>query len=241
MKKYLIFLPVCVFVVGCGGGGGDVAKTSQDCFNEGFFVSGSIISIVASYSNNLGVSSQRSETYSVTDSYAKDGENYAVVNEPSYVWAKYSIGNGSLKEYGYSGGKSPFVSSKEISPPKAFPVSMDAGQTIHQKYSVTLKSSSPYSSSQEVWGAEESRTYIGRETVKTLLGSFDSCRFQIKEKLNASGGAASSYSEEKNVWIAAAGPYRGLVLKTDTVRYPSSGERSTTSKEVVEVDVFNVN
>lgn len=240
MKKYLIFLPFCVFFVSCGGSGGEVAQTSQDCFNEGFFVAGSVVSVVASYGNNLGVASQQEETYSVT-SYADGGENFALVSEPFYIRSKFSLGNGSLKEYGYSGGKPPFVSSKEISPPKVVPISMDAGQTIHQKYLVTLKSNGPSGPSQEIWDAEESRTYVGRETVVTPLGSFASCRLQIKEKLNASGGTASSYSEEKNVWIAASGPYRGLVLKTDTVRYPSSGEPSTTSKEVLKVNVFNVN
>lgn len=236
MKKYLIILPVCAFFVACGGGD-EVAKTSQDCFNEGFFVRGSIVSVVVSVG-----SSEVDETYEVRDSYVKDGERYVSMSEPKYVWDKrYSIGNGSLKEYGYYGGKPPVMVSKTISPPKVVPVSMDAGQTIRQKYSVTLERSNPSGPSQEVWDAEESRTYIGRETVKTPLGSFASCRFQIKEKLNASGGAASSYSEERNVWIAASGPYRGLVLKTDTVYYPSSGESSTTSKEVVKVNVFNVN
>ena len=241
MRKYLICLPFAVLIVACGGGGGEAAKTSQDCFNEGFWGSGSRISISVNYSSNFGVSYQEDETYAVVDSYVEGGEIYATVSEPRFVQSRFSLGNGYLKEYGYSGGKPPFVSAREITPPKVFPVSMDIGQTVHQSYFVTVKSNGPSGPSQDAWDAHESRTYVGREVIKTSLGAFEACQFKIKENLNASSGAASSFSDEKTVWIAAGGSYRGLVLKTETVRSPSNGARSTTSKEVVKVNVFNVN
>lgn len=239
MKNCVICLPFCVLMVACGGGS-EVAKTSQDCFNEGFLSEGSKISISVNYVDSSGVPYQRDETYAVRDSYAEGGEVYAIVSEPLFVSSKFSFGNGYLKEYGHSGGRPPFVSSREIKPPKAFPVSMDVGQTIRQSYSVTVERNGPAGLFQEFWDAEESRTYIGREVVKTPLGDLESCRFKIKENLNASSGSTSSFSEEKAVWIAAGGSYRGLVLKTETVRSSSGGERATTSKEVAKVNLFNV-
>jgi hypothetical protein len=240
MKRYFVVSPLCLLAVACGGGG-EVTKTSQDCFNEGYFSSGSKISVVVNNSDDSGGFYQVEEVYSVINSYVEGGEVHASVSEPLFVQAEFSFGNGLLKEYGYSGGKPPFVISKEITPPKAFPITMDVGQIYRQSYSVIIKSNGPSGPSKDVWDAEESRTYVGREAIKTRLGDFESCRFKTIEKMNASSGAATSYSLEKSVWIAAAGSYRGLVLRTETVRSTSSGARSTASREVAKVNIFNVN
>lgn len=239
-KLFAFIFVVSVLLVACGGSDADVIKTSEDCFNEGLLRTGMKISMKKDFHVSTGVSYQVREDYSVSQSALVNGVLEAMVSGPNYVNTYFSLENGVLKEHKRASAKV-FLSVQEMVPPKAFPVKMESGQTVQQRYLVNSYQANPSGTLSSVADGSESRTYVGREEVATPLGAFEVCKFKINEKLNFSGETQSSTDEEKTLWIVASGMYRGLVLKSESIMSRSTGERSTTVMEVSKVDAFNVN
>ncbi|WP_462390422.1 hypothetical protein [Acidovorax sp. Q11] len=241
MKRFIPISIVSTLLISCGGGGdGQVVKTSEDCFNEGFLRAGMRISVQKDFRASTGVSYQKQEYYTVSQSASANGVLEATVSGPDYVNTYFSLENGVLKEHKRASAKM-FLSVDEMVPPKAFPVRMEIGQTVWQRYLVNSYRASPSGALSSVADGAESRTYVGREVVETPLGAFEVCRFKINEKLIVSDDAQSSTDEEKTLWVVAGGIYRGLVLKSESSVSRPTGERSTTVMEVSKVDTFNVN
>lgn len=241
MKRFLSIFVVSTLLIACGGGGdGQVVKTSEDCFNEGFLRTGMQISVQKDFRVNNGESYKKQEHYTVSRSVSKNGVLEATVSGPNFVDAFFSWENGVLKEHKRESAKV-FLSVHDMVPPKEFPVKMEVGQTVRQHYLVNSRWTNPSGAFSSVADGAESRTYIGREVVATPLGAFEVCRFKINEKLIVSGENQSSADEEKTLWIVAGGIYRGLLLKSESSMSVSTGERSTTVMEVSKVDAFNVN
>ena len=57
----------------------------------------------------------------------------------------------------------------------------------------------------------ETATYLGRETVVTAFGSFETCKMQFDYAASAVSPAIQQYS-----WVVASGKLRGFAVQTQT-------------------------
>lgn len=84
---------------------------------------------------------------------------------------------------------------------------MTPGQTIDENY-VVKSVEGEIRNEQQVSGT---RTYVGRESLETAVGTFQTCKFSATVRFRQVDGSELTQSQE--TWIAAEGPYRGQDLK----------------------------
>ncbi|KQM80462.1 hypothetical protein ASE76_04890 [Xylophilus sp. Leaf220] len=129
--------------------------------------------------------------------------------------AKYrDLVNGNLLEYGLV---SPLLGQTNVAewiPPISDPVDMQPGQVARTTYQsrVTVI---PNAGQNVVQLADVQRefTYQGRETFRSAVGTFNACKFSVKQVTSSSGTVVTTNID---IYVAAEGPYRGQQLKVDT-------------------------
>ncbi|MBS80518.1 hypothetical protein [Variovorax sp.] len=114
--------------------------------------------------------------------------------------------DGNIVRYGTRNGGTGTSAYAYNDPTIRTPV-MTPGQTINENY-VVWSVEGEIRNEQRVSGT---RTYVGRESLETAVGTFQTCRFSATVRFRQIDGSELTQVQEN--WIAAEGPYRGQDLK----------------------------
>jgi len=191
-------------------------RSSGDCIAEADFRQGSTVETQARVSNAPGMightKTETLERRSFADANPLvQAQTTLIDNAPFFTGYSFvDLMDGKIIRYGNQHGSGASLVTTYNIPPPAVPVDFQPGQAVTVSYLSKTVTAGP--------GAEteitEKHTYIGRETITTSLGTFDTCKFTNEI---SSGGASSGDGKNLAViesWFASEGPYKGRVIKT---------------------------
>ncbi|MFG5775764.1 hypothetical protein ACFIQF_01700 [Comamonas sp. J-3] len=232
-----------------GGGGGDEAAEgggsapigqadSEDCFNRGLYKPGSTVE----YERKVGDVSIPF-VWQVTP-YAATSQTPALVQVSTVVQGAISNGGNlyyldqdTLLEYGIQNGDMIGWST----PPFRRPFRMQPGEVSHQVVSTNYQTSTDPGPLDISTNIVHDRTYVGREVVETAMGRFETCKFEVRQKVTYHDNSIKPRLISRTEWYAATPPYRGFLLKNTFVVQPD-GEAVTQDEkyEVSKITKFDV-
>ncbi|MEJ5029526.1 hypothetical protein WH303_10200 [Comamonas sp. MYb69] len=229
----------------CGGGGSDSpeeAKNSSDCFNAGFYRKDTQIYVSQSKSLNDGPASTNLVYHWVTSQNEENGINHIYVNptpNSGRTSLHYSIEGGALLYHGYNAFNIGATSRQSLAPPRQSLIAMAPGQSTSQTIVQTDSVSNADGETKTVTTLAETRSYEGRETITTALGTVEACRFVSSVAASQQGKPEASRETQTTTWVAAAGPYRGLRLK-ESASTRQGGNTDTLVTETSQVNRFDI-
>lgn len=229
----------------CGGGGNDspeVAKNSSDCFNAGFYRKDTQIYVSESRRLNDAPASTNLVYHWVTSQTAENGINHIYVNPaPNSGRASihYSIEGEALLYHGHNAFNIGWTSRQSLTPPRQSVMAMEPGQTTSQTIVQTDSVSNSNGDTETVTTQAETRTYEGRESITTALGTVEACRFVSSVAASQEGKPDQNRATQTTTWVAAAGPYRGLRLKESAI-IRQAGKTDTLVTETSKVSRFDI-
>lgn len=224
---------VAAILAACGGGGNGgglpslplpsasappppaSTKTSADCFNEADLHEGTVLEVRRGPSSLTGPTIRTKVVTGARESFAQANPIVLVHSSPdisdssggtSKVYR--DIVGGKIVDYGSIGKSSVtnYVDSVWTNdPPIAMPVAFQEGETVHFDYVLNIELSNGQSSTRTP--TTVSQTYLGRETIQTPVGTFDTCKLLVVTQ------AEGSPATKEQKWVAAEGPFRGQELK----------------------------
>ncbi len=189
--------------------------SSAACINEADFQAGTVVEYESRDNVSPVTSRNKTETLGREDfagtSPVASLHTTFMNNSPIYLTTTFAqIKDGQLIRYGDRHGAGASLTTTFYNPPPATPVDLQPGQTV----TVSYKSQVVSSGVKLEFEVTEKLTYNGRETIKTPLGTFETCRFTNE----ISTGPASAKEPKQKVmvqnWFAAEGPYRGQSIKS---------------------------
>lgn len=235
--KQVTLLAVLV-VLACGGAfAGSAAASDQSsspCIAEVDFRQGSSVETQTWISSSPGVQGHNKTETLGRQSFAGanpliQAQTTLINNAPVFTgYAFVDLVDGKIIRYGNQHGSGASLVTTYNEPPPAVPVDFQPGQAVTVSYRSKTVTAGP--------GVEyeitEKHTYVGRETITTRLGTFDACKFTNE----ISSGLPSS-KDERNLaviesWFAAAGPYRGRLIKTFV---PAHGGLPDVTNETIKI------
>jgi len=190
-------------------------ESSAACINEADFQAGTVVEYESRDNVSPVTSRNKTETLGREDfagtSPVASLHTTFMNNSPMYLTTTFAqIKDGQLIRYGDRHGAGASLTTTLYNPPPATPVDLQPGQTV----TVSYKSQVVSSGVKLEFEVTEKLTYNGRETIKTPLGTFETCRFTNE----ISTGPASAKEPKQKVmvqnWFAAEGPYRGQSIKS---------------------------
>lgn len=204
--------------------------SSAPCTNEADFQTGTVVEYESRDNVSPVTSRNKSETLGRED-FA--GTNPVAVSHttfmnsaPVFLTTTFSqIKDGKLIRYGDRHGVGDSLTTTRYNPPAATPVDFQPGQTVTINYKNQVVSSAATID----FDVTEKLTYNGRETIKTPLGTFETCRFTNEVSTGPMSGDQPIQKVIVQNWFAAEGPYRGQSIKSAS-RSGSDGQ-----ERVVEV------
>lgn len=209
-------------------------KSSADCIAEDDFRQGSTVETQARISNAPGMIGHTKTETLARQSFADanplvQAQTTLIDNAPFFTGYSFvDLVDGKIIRYGNQHGSAASQVTTYNIPPPAIPVDFQPGQAVEVSYLSKTVTAGPGAES----AITEKHTYIGRETITTSLGTFDTCKFTNE----ISSGAASS-KDGNNLaviesWFASEGPYRGRVIKTFV---PARGGLPDVTTEMVKI------
>ena len=228
----------------CGGGGdsSEEAKNSSDCFNAGFYRKDTQIYVSQSSRLNDAPALTSLVYHWVTSQTEENGINNIYINpapNSGRTSLHYSIEGGALLYHGYNAFHIGSTSRQSLAPPRQSVIAMEPGQTTSQTIVQTDSFSNADGETKTVTTLAETRTYAGRETITTALGTVEACRFVSTVAASQEGQPGASRETRTTTWVAAAGPYRGLTLQEIAVTR-QAGKTDTLVTETSQVNRFDL-
>ncbi|MFQ6556311.1 hypothetical protein Q7F05_10180 [Pseudomonas sp. Lb2C1-1] len=193
------------------------ATSSAACTNEADFQAGTVVEYESR--DNLSSAISRGKTEALgREAFAganpvASAHTSFLNNVPFFLTTTFAeIKDGRLIRYGDRHGAGASLVTTTYQPPASTSIDLQPGQTVTVSY--TTKAVSAGATIE--FDVVEKLTYNGRETIKTALGTFDTCKFTNE----ISTGSASA-TQPKNVvvvqnWFPAEGPYRGQSIRSVT-------------------------
>lgn len=228
----------------CGGGSDspEAAKASSDCFNAGFYRQDT--QIYTSQSSRLnGAPASTNLVYQwVTSQAVENGINHIYISpapDNGRASLHYSIEGGALLYHGYNAFNIGATSRQSLAPPRQSLMAMAPGQTTSQTIVQTDSLSTSAGETKTVTTLAETRTYEGRETITTALGTVEACRFLSTVAASQEGKPDETRETQATTWVASAGPYRGLTLK-ESASTRKAGKTDTLVTETSQVNRFDI-
>lgn len=202
------------------------SASSAACTNEADFQAGTVVDYESRY--NLSSVTSRSKTETLGRKDFAGAQPVAslhttfINNSPVFLTTTYAqIKDGQLIRYGDQHGAGASLTTTLYTPPPATPLDLQPGQTV----SVSYKSQAGSGGVTVGFEVTEKLTYHGRETIKTPLGTFETCRFTNEI---SSGPASGEQPKQKVVvqnWFPVDGPYRGQSIRSVSPSGPQGQER----------------
>jgi len=189
--------------------------SSAPCTNEADFQAGTVVDYESR--DNLSSVTSRSKTetlgrqdFAGTHPIASLHTTF-MNNSPVFLTTTFAqIKDGQLIRYGDQHGAGASLTTTLYNPPPATPLDLQPGQTV----TVSYKSQVVASGATLGFEVTEKLTYNGRETIKTPLGTFETCRFTNE----ISSGPASGKEPQQKVmvqnWFPVEGPYHGQSIRS---------------------------
>ncbi len=202
------------------------SASSAACTNEADFQAGTVVDYESR--DNLSSVTSRSKTEALGRKDFAGAQPVAslhttfINNSPVFLTTTYAqIKDGQLIRYGDQHGAGAALTTTLYTPPPATPLDLQPGQTV----SVSYKSQAGSGGVTVGFEVTEKLTYHGRETIKTPLGTFETCRFTNEI---SSGPASGEQPKQKVVvqnWFPVEGPYRGQSIRSVSPSGPQGQER----------------
>ncbi len=202
------------------------SASSAACTNEADFQAGTVVDYESR--DNLSSVTSRSKTETLGRKDFAGAQPVAslhttfINNSPVFLTTTYAqIKDGQLIRYGDQHGAGAALTTTLYTPPPATPLDLQPGQTV----SVSYKSQAGSGGVTVGFEVTEKLTYHGRETIKTPLGTFETCRFTNEI---SSGPASGEQPKQKVVvqnWFPVEGPYRGQSIRSVSPSGPQGQER----------------
>ncbi len=193
------------------------ATSSAACTNEADFQAGTVVEYESRDNLSSTISRGRTETLgreAFADANPMASAHTSFLNNvPFFLTTTFAeIKDGRLIRYGDRHGAGASLVTTLYQPPASTPIELQPGQTV----TVSYKNKAVSAGATIEFDVVEKLTYNGRETIKTALGTFDTCKFTNE----ISTGSASA-TLPKNVvvvqnWFPADGPYRGQSIRSVT-------------------------
>ena len=191
------------------------SASSAACTNEADFQAGTVVDYESR--DNLSSVTSRSKTETLGRKDFAGAQPVAslhttfINNSPVFLTTTYAqIKDGQLIRYGDQHGAGAALTTTLYTPPPATPLDLQPGQTV----SVSYESQAGSGGVTVGFEVTEKLTYHGRETIKTPLGTFETCRFTNE----ISSGPASGEQPKQRVvvqnWFPVEGPYRGQSIRS---------------------------
>lgn len=228
----------------CGGGSDspEAAKDSSDCFNAGFYRKDTQIYTSQSSRLNGAPASTNLVYHWVTSQTVENGTSHIYVSpapDNGRASLHYSIEGGALLYHGYNAFNIGATSRQSLAPPRQSLIAMAPGQSTSQTIVQTDSVSNADGETKTVTTLAETRSYEGRETITTALGTVEACRFVSSVAASQEGKPEASRETQTTTWVAAAGPYRGLRLK-ESASTRQGGKTDTLVTETSQVNRFDI-
>lgn len=216
----------------CGGGGGGENDSgsgpgpirqadSRDCFNSGLYKPGTSIEFerLDKPDQTIGFSA----IWEVTP-YAATAKTPAMskVTTAFNSATLYLVDQDALLEYGILFNDSIGFST----PPFRRPIQMEAGESLHQVVTTNYYINDGSGNLESSQNIVHDNTYVGREVIETPMGSFETCKFEIKQHFTYSDPNSKPTTITKTRWFAAKSQYQGFLLQSRFVVQPD-GEAVT--------------
>lgn len=189
--------------------------SSAPCINEADFQTGTVVDYESRDNMSSIASRSRTETlgrkdFAGTRPVASLHTTF-MNNSPVFLTTTYAqIKDGQLIRYGDQHGAGASVTTTLYMPPPATPLDLQPGQTV----TVTYKNQVVSGGATVGFEVTEKLTYNGRETIKTPLGTFETCRFTNEISSGPASGEQPRQEVEVQNWFAAEGPYRGQSIRS---------------------------
>lgn len=228
----------------CGGGSDspEAAKDSSDCFNAGFYRKDTQIYTSQSSRLNGAPASTNLVYHWVSSQTVENGISHIYVSpapDNGRASLHYSIEGGALLYHGYNAFNIGATSRQSLAPPRQSLIAMAPGQSTSQTIVQTDSVSNADGETKTVTTLAETRSYEGRETITTALGTVEACRFVSSVAASQEGKPEASRETQTTTWVAAAGPYRGLRLK-ESASTRQGGKTDTLVTETSQVNRFDI-
>lgn len=215
----------------CGGGGGDDPPKQADseaCFNKGLYTAGSAIEYTSvdgngkTWDNRMSVNAdpQYPSRVQVATSVSRSASVYSVESD-------VLLEHGGLDQY----------SGQYFDPPLRYPIRMQAGDTSNQSTVAQTYSSVGLEATADI---TSQKTYVGRETIDTKMGKFETCKFETRIRYASRATPAVTRVQTQTAWLAASSPYRGFVLKSEMTSQTDGGAISKSQNEVTKIMSFDI-
>lgn len=209
------------------------AESSAPCTNEADFQAGTVVDYESR--DNLSSVTSRNKTQALGREDFAGANPVASLhttfmnNSPVFFTTTYAqIKDGQLIRYGDRHGAGASLTTTVYNPPPATPLDLQPGQTVTVSYKNQVVSSGATLD----FEVTEKLTYNGRETIKTPLGTFETCRFTNEISSGPTSGKQPKQTVRVQNWLAAEGPYRGQSIKSAS---PSGAEGQERIVEVLKM------
>lgn len=205
--------------------------SSAACTNEADFQAGTVVEYESR--DNLSPATSRGKTETLGREAFAGANPVASVhtsflnNAPFFLTTTFAeIKDGRLIRYGDRHGAGASLVTTLYQPPASTPIDLQPGQTV----TVSYKNKAVSAGATVEFDVVEKLTYNGRETIKTALGTFDTCKFTNEISTGpASAGQPKQVVVVQN-WFPADGPYRGQSIRSVTP--PANGVAQRISEVV---------
>ncbi|WP_460137510.1 hypothetical protein [Pseudomonas sp. S1_E04] len=207
--------------------------SSGACINEADFQAGTVVDYESR--DNLSSLTSRSKTETLGRKDFAGANPVASLhttfmnNSPVYLTTTFAqIKDGQLIRYGDQHGAGASLTTTLYNPPPSTPLDLQPGQTV----TVSYKNQVASAGASLDFEVTEKLTYNGRETIKTPLGTFETCRFTNEISTGSTSGKQPKKPVKVQNWFAAEGPYRGQSIKSVS---PSGTEGQERVVEVIKM------
>ena len=240
LRKPISTTLVSMTLVVCGGGSivpanADTAvaatkfasgdTSSAACTNESNFLAGTVVEYESRDNLSSAVSRNKTETLGP--------EPFAGVNPIASLHTSYlnnsslfqtttyaQIKDSRLIRYGDRHGAGASLVTTTYNPPPSTPIDLQPGET----FTVSYRGKAVGTGVTVEFDVSEKHTYEGRETIKTSLGTFNTCKFTNEISTKSASGNDPKYLIVQN-WFPAQGPYRGQSIRSMTPAANGAPER----------------
>lgn len=191
------------------------SASSAPCTNEADFQAGTVVDYESRDNMSSVISRSKTETLGRKDFAGAQPvaalHTTFINNSPVFLTTTYAqIKDGQLIRYGDQHGAGASLTTTLYTPPPATPLDLQPGQTV----SVSYKSQAGSGGVTVGFEVTEKLTYHGRETIKTPLGTFETCRFTNEISTASTSGKQPTQKVEVQNWFPVEGPYRGQSIRS---------------------------
>ena len=199
--------------------------SSAPCTNEADFQAGTVVESESRDNTSAVTNRSKTETLGHEDFAGANPvaslHTTFISNSPVYLTTTFAqIKDGQLIRYGDRHGAGPSLTTTLYTPPPTTPLDLQPGQTV----TVSYKNQVVSGTTTLEFGVSEKLTYHGRETIKTALGTFETCRFTNEISTGSTSGQQPTQKVVVQNWFAAEGPYRGQSIRSTSLSGTNGGQ-----------------